>query len=77
MVVGAVVRQVQFLFYLLHCAALIKSAAFSAAPYSDELRCALSCVGKIDASTTRTLRVSYTFRCAFTTPGTNNHQAAK
>lgn len=46
------------------------SAAFSAIPYTALLGCALSCIGMIDASTTRRFVVSYTFRCASTTPGT-------
>ena len=47
---------------------LIKSAAFSATPYSVLDRCALICSGITDASTTRTFAVSYTRRCPSTTP---------
>ena len=49
--------------------ALIMSAAFSAMPYNVLVGCALSWMGMIDASTTRRFVVSYTFRCASTTPG--------
>ena len=40
------------------CEALIRSAAFSATPYSVADKCALICNGMIEASTTRTFAVS-------------------
>jgi len=42
------------------CEALIRSAAFSATPYKVANRWALICIGITEASTTRTLVVSYT-----------------
>ena len=46
----------------------MRSAAFSATPYSVLWRWALIWSGRTEASTTRTFAVSYTFSCASTTP---------